>query len=69
MHFLKLFLAFIHKLCLLSFHFPKKLTKGGWNKSGGGLEKFSKINKWGEQLFGTREYLAKNLNREMQHHQ
>ena len=28
MHFLRLFLAFIQKSCLLSFHFPK-INKGG----------------------------------------
>ena len=48
MHFLRLFLAFIQKLCLISFHFFQKLIKGGgWNKSGRGLENFSKINKRG----------------------
>ena len=36
MHFLRLFLAFIQKLCLISFHFSKNQLKGGWNKSGGG---------------------------------
>ena len=47
MHFLRLFLAFIQELCLISFHFSKNEKKGGWNKSGGGLENFSKINKRG----------------------
>ena len=48
MHFLRLFLAFIQKLCLLSFHFPKINKKGGGvgiRAGGGGLENFSKINK------------------------
>ena len=38
--------------------FFQKLIKGGggWNKSGGGLENFSKINKPGGGLFGTGEY-------------
>ena len=60
MHFWRLFLAFIQKLCLLSFHFPKINKKGGRNK-GGGLEKFSKINKCGGRSFGTREYLGLEL--------
>ena len=48
MHFLRLFFAFIQKLCLLSFIFPKINKRGGWNKSGGGgLENFSKSNKRG----------------------
>ena len=41
--------------------FFQKLIKGGggWNKSGGGgLENFSKINKRGGRLFGTREYIS-----------
>ena len=46
MHFLRRFLAFIQKLCVISFHFPK-INKGRrWHKSGG-LENFSKINKRG----------------------
>ena len=39
--------------------FFQKLIKrrgGGWNKGGGGLETFSKINKRGGRLFGIREY-------------
>ena len=55
MHLLRLFLAFVQKLCLLSFHFSKNLYKRGWNKDGG-LENFSKINKrGGGRLFGTGE--------------
>ena len=46
MHFLRLFLAFIQKLCLLSLHFPQKLIKGGLEYEGG-LENFSKIYKRG----------------------
>ena len=58
MHFLRLFLAFIQKLCIISFHFPKINKRGDWNKSGGGLENFSKINKrGGGRLFGTQEYV------------
>ena len=30
--------------------FSKKLIKLGWNKSGGGLENFSKINKQGGEV-------------------
>ena len=38
------------------FIFPKINKRGGWNKSGSGLENFSKINKpGGGRLFGTRE--------------
>ena len=45
MHFLRLLLAFIQKLCLLSFIFPKIDKKGGgWNKSAGS-ESVSKIDK------------------------
>ena len=47
MHFLRLFLAFIQKLCLLSLHFSQKLIKGGLEYEGGGLENFSKIYKRG----------------------
>ena len=36
MHFLRLFLAFIEKLYLLSFHFSN-------NSGGGGLENFQKL--------------------------
>ena len=51
MHFLRLFLAFIQKLCLLSFHVSKKFVKGGLDKSGGGgLENFSKVIKQGGTL-------------------
>ena len=47
MHFLRLFLAFIQKLCLISFHFPK-INKRGVGIRAGGLENFSKINKRGD---------------------
>ena len=55
MQFLRLFLAFIQKLRLISFHFPK-INKRGVGIRVGGLENFSKINKRGGRLFGTREY-------------
>ena len=62
MHFLRLFLAFIRKLCLLNHFIFQKLIKGrGWNKSGG-LENFSKINKrGGGRLFGTREQMILHI--------
>ena len=47
MHFLILFLAFIQKIRLISFHFFQKLIKGGVGIRAGGLENFSKINKLG----------------------
>ena len=50
MHILKLFLAFIQKLCLPSFHFFQKSIK--W---GGGLEKFPKINKRGGDEYSVLE--------------
>ena len=60
MNFFRLFLTFIQKLCLVSFHFSKNNTRGGWNKSGG-LENFSKINKRGGDdysvLESTRSYI------------
>ena len=36
--------------------FFQKLIKGGFGIRAGGLENFSKINKRGGRLFGTREY-------------
>ena len=36
--------------------FLQKLIKGGVGIRAGGLENFSKINKRGGRLFGTREY-------------
>ena len=38
--------------------FFQKLIKGGVGIRAGGLENFSKINKRGGRLFGTREYRA-----------
>ena len=62
MHFLRLLLAFIQKLCLLSFHFPKinKRDKSrgiqvGIKAGGGGLENFSKINKRGRDDYSVLE--------------
>ena len=49
--FLRLFRNYVY----YHFIFPKINKRGGWNKSGG-LENFSKINKRGGRLFGTREY-------------
>ena len=46
MHFLRLFPAFVQKLCLLSFHFPK-INKRGVGIRAGVLENVSKINKRG----------------------
>ena len=37
----------------------QKSIKGGVGIRAGGLENFSKINKRGGRLFGTREYLCK----------
>ena len=56
MHFLKLFLAFIQKLYILTIiSFFQKLIKGGWNKSGGVGKIFQKlISGGGGRLFGTR---------------
>ena len=52
--FLRLFRNYVY----YNFIFPKINKRGGWNKSGGGLENFSKINKRGGRLFGTREYIG-----------
>ena len=48
--FLRLFRNYVY----YHFIFPK-ISKGGWNESGEGLENFSKICKRGGRLFGTRE--------------
>ena len=62
MHFLRLFLAFIQQLCLISFHFPKINKRGGVGIRAEGLENFSKIDKpGGGRLFGTREYVFSYL--------
>ena len=42
MHFLRLFLAFIQKLCLLSFHFSK-VNKRGAGIRAGGWKNFQKL--------------------------
>ena len=56
MHFLRLFLAFIQKLCLISFHFSK-IDKGGVGiRAGRGRKIFQKLIRGGGRLFGTREY-------------
>ena len=46
---------FIQKLCLISFHFSKKLIKGGVVIRAGGLENFSKINKRGGDDYSVLE--------------
>ena len=51
---LETFLAFIQKLCLLSFHFSKMNKCWSWNKSGG-LENFSKINRQGGDDYSVLE--------------
>ena len=48
-------------LTIISFF--QKLIKGGVGIRAGGLENFSKINKRGGRLFGTREYLTEYLKR------
>ena len=42
--------------------FFQELIKGGVGIRAGGLENFSKINKRGERLFGTREYAHFEVN-------
>ena len=42
MRFFRLFLAFIQKLCLVSFHFSKNDKRGAGIRAGG-LENFSKL--------------------------
>ena len=55
MHFLRLFLAFIQKLCLLSFPFFPKINKRGVGIRAGGLENFSKIHNRGGDDYSVLE--------------
>ena len=55
MHFLRRFLVFIEKYVYYHFIFRKINKRGGWNKSGGGLENFSKINKRGGDDYSVLE--------------
>ena len=43
MHFFRLFLAFIQKLCLVSFHFFQKIIKRGVGIRVGGWKIFQKL--------------------------
>ena len=53
--FLRLFRNYVY----YHFTFPKINKRGvGITAGGGGVGKFSKINKRGGQLFGTREYIS-----------
>ena len=49
--FLRLFRNYVY----YNFIFPKINKSGGWNKSGGGLENFSKINKRGGDDYSVLE--------------
>ena len=55
MHFLRLFLAFIQKLCFYHFIFPKINKRGAEIKVGRGREIFQKLISGGGRLFGTRK--------------
>ena len=48
MHFLRLFLAFIKKLCPKSFIFPKINKRGDRNKSGGDWKIFQNLRSEGD---------------------